>query len=59
MEFGFADINSQTRISDNMGFACSASDHYEWCLTDTPFVYAIVENETGIPVFVGCQNSME
>jgi len=29
-------------ISDNMGFACSASDHYEWCLTDTPFVYAIV-----------------
>ena len=29
-------------ISDNMGFACSASDNYEWCLTDTPFVYAIV-----------------
>ncbi len=29
-------------ISDNMGFACSATDHYEWCLTDTPFVYAIV-----------------
>lgn len=29
-------------ISDNMGFACSATDHYEWGLTDTPFVYAIV-----------------
>ena len=29
-------------ISDNMGYACSASDHYEWRLTDTPFVYAIV-----------------
>ena len=29
-------------ISDNMGFACSATDQYEWCLTDTPFVYAIV-----------------
>ena len=29
-------------ISDNMGYACSASDHYEWGLTDTPFVYAIV-----------------
>ena len=29
-------------ISDNMGFACSVSDQYEWCLTDTPFVYAIV-----------------
>ena len=31
-------------ISDNMGFACSAvaSDQYEWCLTDSPFVYAIV-----------------
>ena len=29
-------------ISDNMGFACSASDQHEWCLTDTPFVYATV-----------------
>lgn len=29
-------------ISDNMGYACSATDQYEWCLTDTPFVYAIV-----------------
>ena len=29
-------------ISDNMGFACSATDQYEWCLTDSPFVYAIV-----------------
>ena len=29
-------------ISDNMGFACSAADQHEWCLTDTPFVYAIV-----------------
>ena len=29
-------------ISDNMGYACSATDQYEWGLTDTPFVYAIV-----------------
>ena len=29
-------------ISDNMGYACSATDHYEWGLTDAPFVYAIV-----------------
>lgn len=29
-------------ISDNMCYACSATDQYEWCLTDTPFVYAIV-----------------
>ena len=29
-------------ISDNMGFACSATDHYKWGLTDSPFVYAIV-----------------
>ena len=29
-------------ISDNMGYACSATNHYEWGLTDTPFVYAIV-----------------
>ena len=26
---------------------------------DRPFVYAIVDNETGFPVFVGCQNMME
>ena len=29
-------------ISDNMGFACSDADHFDWRLTDTPFVYAIV-----------------
>ena len=29
-------------ISDNMGYACSATDQHEWCLTDSPFVYAIV-----------------
>ncbi len=29
-------------ISDNMGYACSPTEHYEWVLTDTPFVYAIV-----------------
>ena len=29
-------------MSDNMGFACSEADQWEWMLTDTPFVYAIV-----------------
>ena len=29
-------------ISDHMGFVVSASDHYEWGLTDTPFVYTLV-----------------
>ncbi len=29
-------------INDNMGFACSDTDQFEWMLTDTPFVYAIV-----------------
>ena len=29
-------------IRDNMGFACSDDDQFEWMLTDTPFVYAIV-----------------
>ena len=29
-------------ISDNMGFACSDADQFDWMLTDTPFVYAIV-----------------
>ena len=28
-------------------------------ILDKPFVYAIVENETGLPVFIGCQNCME
>lgn len=26
---------------------------------DRPFVYAIVDNATGLPVFIGCQNTME
>lgn len=26
---------------------------------DRPFVYAIVDNQTGLPVFLGCQNSMK
>ena len=29
-------------ISDNLGFACSDADHFDWGLTDTPFVYAVV-----------------
>ena len=29
-------------ISDNMGIACSASEHFDLVLTDTPFVYAVV-----------------
>ena len=27
-------------------------------ILDRPFVYAIVENETGLPFFIGCQNTM-
>ena len=26
---------------------------------DRPFVYAIVDNSTGLPIFLGCQNSMQ
>ena len=26
---------------------------------DRPFIYAVVDNETGVPVFLGAQNSME
>lgn len=29
-------------ISDNMGIACSASEHFDVVLTDSPFVYAAV-----------------
>ena len=46
-------------ISDNMGFACSASDHYEWCLTDTPFVYAIVAVLVAILYQLACDAAEE
>ena len=26
---------------------------------DRPFVYAIVDNETGVPVFLGVENNMQ
>ena len=29
-------------IRDNMGFACSDADQFDWMLTDSPFVCAIV-----------------
>ena len=29
-------------VSDNMGIACSPSEHFNLLLTDSPFVYAIV-----------------
>ena len=29
-------------ISDNMGIACSASEHFDLVLTDSPFVYAVM-----------------
>lgn len=29
-------------VSDNMGIACSASEHFDIVLTDTPFVYAVI-----------------
>ena len=29
-------------VSDNMGIACSASEHFDIVLTDTPFVYAVL-----------------
>lgn len=29
-------------ISDNMSIACSATEHFDVVLTDTPFVYAVV-----------------
>ena len=29
-------------VSDNMGIACSAFEHFDIVLTDTPFVYAVI-----------------
>ena len=34
-------------------------DESKYVILNRPFVYAIVENETGLPVFIGCQNSMK
>ena len=34
-------------------------DEVIYIYLDKPFVYAIVDNETGLPVFIGCQNSMK
>ena len=28
-------------------------------ILNRPFIYAIVENETGLPIFLGCRNTME
>ena len=46
-------------ISDNMGYACSATDHYEWGLTDTPFVYAIVAVLVAILYKLACDAAEE
>ena len=40
---------------------CSAvmiDDQPLWITLDRPFVYGIVDNETGLPVFFGCVNSL-
>lgn len=39
--------------------AVYAEPEYIDITLDRPFVYAIVDNETGTPVFLGCQNSMK
>jgi len=46
-------------ISDNMGFACSPTDHHEWGLTDTPFVYAIVAVLVAILYKLACDAAEE
>ncbi|MBQ9575673.1 MAG: hypothetical protein IJV11_02215 [Muribaculaceae bacterium] len=46
-------------ISDNMGFACSATDQYEWFLTDTPFVYAFVAVIVAMLYKLACDAAVE
>ena len=46
-------------ISDNMGFACSDADHFDWMLTDTPFVYAIVAVIVAMLYKVACDTAEE
>jgi serpin B len=38
--------------------AAAPSESFVVCL-DRPFVYAIVDLESGVPVFLGVQNSMK
>lgn len=40
---------------------CAPMDEQEiyYVYLDRPFVYAIVDNETGLPIFIGCQNTMQ
>ena len=46
-------------ISDNMGFACSDVGHFDWRLTDTPFVYAIVAVIVAMLYKVACDTAEE
>ena len=46
-------------ISDNMGFACSDTDHFHWMLTDTPFVYAIVSVIVAMLYKLACDTAEE
>ena len=46
-------------ISINMGFACSDADQFEWMLTDTPFVYAIVAVIVALLYKVACDAAEE
>ncbi len=46
-------------ISDNMGFACSDADNFDWRLTDTPFVYAIVAVIVAMLYKVACDTAEE
>jgi uncharacterized membrane protein len=46
-------------ISDNMGFACSDADQFDWMLTDTPFVYAIVGVIVALLYKVACDAAEE
>ena len=43
---------------DKAGAFYNPLEPYEINL-DRPFVYAIVDNETGVPVFLGVQNTMK
>jgi hypothetical protein len=42
-----------------MGFACSDADQFDWMLTDTPFVYAIVGVIVALLYKVACDAAEE
>jgi len=47
-----------TAVAMDVAGAMPIEEEIYYVYLDRPFVYAIVDTETGLPIFLGCQNSM-